>query len=171
MIVYLLLRALTFCAIAAPFYILARFIFLKVKKAPINIKREILLFIFFEYIVVLISLTLIVRSIWFGRVQLVPFQTIMRYVNGRTFTQTAFINLPMNIAIFVPLGTLLPLTWKNLKAFWKVFLISSAFIILIEFLQYFIGRASDIDDYILNILGVIIGYVLYRLYTWKIKST
>ena len=146
----------------APFYILARFIFLKVKKTPINIKREILLFIFFEYIVVLISLTLIVRSIWFGRIQLIPFQTIMRYVNGKTFTQTAFINLPMNIVIFVPLGILLPLVWKKLRAFWKVFFISSAFIILIEFLQYFIGRASDIDDYILNILGVIIGYMIYK---------
>ena len=171
MIDYFLLQALTFCAIAAPIYILARFIFLKIKKTPINIKREILLFIFFEYIVAVISQTLLLQYAGAGRLQLIPFHTIMNYVNRKNFTQNVFINLVINVAIFVPLGTLLPLAWKKLKSFWKVFLSASAFIITIEFLQYFVGRASDIDDYILNILGVIIGYILYKLYTWITKST
>ncbi|WP_428829607.1 VanZ family protein [Paenibacillus riograndensis] len=31
----------------------------------------------------------------------------------------------------------------------------------IEFVQYFLGAAADIDDVILNLLGGILGYVLF----------
>lgn len=40
---------------------------------------------------------------------------------------------------------------------------------LIEFIQLFIGRSSDIDDAILNTLGVMLGYCVLRLYK-KISS-
>ena len=33
----------------------------------------------------------------------------------------------------------------------------------IEFIQFFIGRSTDIDDVILNTTGALLGYLLYVL--------
>ena len=33
----------------------------------------------------------------------------------------------------------------------------------IEFVQFLIGRAFDIDDIILNVIGAIIGFLIYKL--------
>ena len=36
--------------------------------------------------------------------------------------------------------------------------------LVIELIQPFMGREFDIDDIILNFLGVIIGYLIYQLF-------
>jgi len=56
--------------------------------------------------------------------------------------------------------------------------ISAVIIIIIEFVQLATGLGSaDIDDFILNMISCIIGYVLYIIYVkffektiWKIHS-
>jgi glycopeptide antibiotics resistance protein len=66
------------------------------------------------------------------------------------------------MAMFIPSGMILPVVYKKRNSFGKV-LITGAFISLgIEILQLpFASRASDIDDLILNTLGVAIGYGIY----------
>ena len=34
----------------------------------------------------------------------------------------------------------------------------------VEIIQIFIGRSCDIDDVIFNTVGVVIGYVVYKVY-------
>ena len=62
----------------------------------------------------------------------------------------------------IPSGIVLPILYRNLDSFRKVVLAGAGISLCIELLQLpFRVRASDIDDLILNTLGVIIGYGLY----------
>lgn len=69
-----------------------------------------------------------------------------------------------NILMFVPLGFILPVTFRKTKSFRNCTLYLATFSLTIEVIQYFIGRACDIDDLILNTLGGILGYLLYRVF-------
>ncbi|NLN98277.1 MAG: VanZ family protein [Eubacteriaceae bacterium] len=78
-------------------------------------------------------------------------------------TRYSFRNLFGNIALFVPLGLLYPLTSKRdhfMSAMLKIILTTG----LIEVVQYLFiaGRSADIDDILLNTVGGLIGYGLYR---------
>ncbi|MBQ8580087.1 MAG: VanZ family protein [Oscillospiraceae bacterium] len=76
----------------------------------------------------------------------------------------AIINLAGNVIMFVPLGFFPPAIWTKLRALWKMLLLSAGVIIAIEAAQLFSLRGScDTDDLILNLLGVAIGYGLFRL--------
>ncbi|MFB2348610.1 VanZ family protein [Priestia megaterium] len=39
-----------------------------------------------------------------------------------------------------------------------------------EFIQYFIGRSSDIDDVLLNTFGTVIGYVVLLISQYLISK-
>ena len=70
-----------------------------------------------------------------------------------------FTNLPANIIVFIPLGFLLPVLKESMRKFLKVVFISFLIISGAEILQFvFNVGISDIDDIILNMTGVTIGY-------------
>ena len=69
--------------------------------------------------------------------------------------------LLLNIAMFVPYGILLPIVSDKMERFLKTAWVVFATTLTIEVVQYFIGRSADIDDVIMNLLGGIIGYLLY----------
>ena len=71
------------------------------------------------------------------------------------------INLFVNGILFMPYPVLLKLNNQKLKL-WYCFLIPFVTIAVCELLQYGIGRASDIDDVLLNSAGVLIGILLYQ---------
>ena len=68
-----------------------------------------------------------------------------------------------NIILFIPLGFFLPAVFKSNRKAYKTILIIFAITFGIEFFQYFIGRSSDIDDIITNLLGGIIGFIVFKL--------
>ena len=76
-----------------------------------------------------------------------------------------------NILMFIPFGFFLPLVWGRAKKWYATVGIALLFSICIEIIQFFIGRAADIDDVILNTLGGIIGYGAFRVldYLTKLK--
>ena len=77
---------------------------------------------------------------------------------------TAFINIAGNIAMFVPLGAFLPAMWKKLQRAWKAIPVGILSIILIEICQLLTLRGRcDVDDLILNVIGIILGYGMWRL--------
>lgn len=81
-----------------------------------------------------------------------------------TQARISIVNLLGNIVMFIPLGFLLPLIWRKLRKLWKSFLTAAGIILLVEMAQLFTLRGScDIDDLILNLCGVIIGYALWRM--------
>ena len=95
-------------------------------------------------------------------INLIPFASIsyyFRYMAARRF----LINIVGNVAVFVPFGFFPPLLWRRWRNPWRVLAHGAAVPALIEFLQIFNGRSVDVDDIILNFIGVAAGYLLYRL--------
>ena len=71
----------------------------------------------------------------------------------------AVINLGGNVGMFIPLGLFLPWVFTNLRKAWKTLLTAAGIIILVEVLQLFTLLGScDVDDLILNLVGVWLGY-------------
>ena len=70
-----------------------------------------------------------------------------------------------NVIMFVPLGFIFPVACKKVRKFWIASACMAFFSFLIEFSQYFIGRAADIDDLILNTLGGMFGYFVFYVCT------
>ena len=67
-----------------------------------------------------------------------------------------------NIVMFLPIGFCTGLLWRN-NRWWKSALIGCGCSAGIEFIQFFIGRSTDIDDVILNTTGALAGYWLFLL--------
>ena len=94
------------------------------------------------------------------RLNLVPFKQLLWYET----TRDLLINLIGNVAMFVPTGIVLPIVWPRLDRFWKVVPAGMLVSLCIEVLQLpFSSRGTDVDDLLLNTLGVTIGYVLFSL--------
>jgi glycopeptide antibiotics resistance protein len=100
-------------------------------------------------------------------INLVPFSTISFYLSGEANGLVSFFNLAANIALFIPFGIFLKMKERSI---FQLVYIPILFISLIELLQYFTLRGSlDIDDFILNVLGFFIGYLVYPLFTKILK--
>lgn len=98
-----------------------------------------------------------------------PFDSISYYVQllsdeSGHFRREAFINLSANIFAFIPMGFFLPVLWAKMRKFAYCVFTGTCIILSVEILQLFSLLGSfDIDDYILNILGVGLGFLLYLI--------
>jgi glycopeptide antibiotics resistance protein len=92
----------------------------------------------------------------------VPFVTIVPYLLGHKGLLIAGINLVGNIVLLIPVGFLLPLVYRGMT--WKKSLAVAAVVpLVIETMQTVLRVGIfDIDDVILNALGVMIGYWTFR---------
>ena len=73
-----------------------------------------------------------------------------------------------NFLMFVPLGIFLPLIFPEMNRKNSV-LLAAAVPFAVEVLQPVIGRSFDVDDVILNALGILAGYLLVWLCRTKIR--
>ena len=71
-------------------------------------------------------------------------------------------NALLNVALFVPMGLMLPLLWQDLRGGLRTMRTGFALSLGIELLQILSGRATDINDLITNVLGTVIGYGFFR---------
>ncbi|MEF9951107.1 MAG: VanZ family protein [Clostridium sp.] len=108
----------------------------------------------------------------FRSANFIPFDTIIQSFTGQSGSVfRAFLNMLGNIVIFAPFGYCLGLIFKWFNRTWKVGLASFILSVTFEILQYTLYIGSlDIDDVILNTLGGVIGYGVYKLLANKIKS-
>lgn len=71
-------------------------------------------------------------------------------------------NLFGNVGLFIPLGVFLPLLFSVLRRFGRFLLLTLLLILALELTQAATGLGTfDVDDLILNLLGVCLGYLLY----------
>lgn len=99
-----------------------------------------------------------------GTPNFIPFKTILPYLFGYKGLIIAGINLIGNIILLVPIGFIIPFLFKNFN--WRQLLIISFFSgFAIEILQvvFHVG-IFDIDDVILNGLGVMIGFWIFKIF-------
>ena len=94
------------------------------------------------------------------RVNLLPLVNLFDYDSKRDL----LLNVIGNVSMFIPSGIVLPIVYKQLDTFWMTLFAGAGISLCIEIVQLpFSVRATDIDDLILNTVGVIIGYGIYRL--------
>lgn len=75
------------------------------------------------------------------------------------------INLGGNIFLFIPIGYFLPRLWTKMHRFFPFFFTCTLSICLVELLQLFTLLGSlDIDDLILNLFGMILGYLIFVIF-------
>lgn len=77
----------------------------------------------------------------------------------------------LNVALFVPLGLLVPLLGTKRPRLWKIALMGLAVSLVIEVSQLANLRATDVDDIIMNTLGAIIGCAVYCCLPARWRST
>lgn len=80
---------------------------------------------------------------------------------GRTFYLSPFAvyNLIGNVVMFAPFGLCAALLWRRFR-WWKSLLTGACITGFIECWQLLVGRAFDVDDLLLNTLGVLCGFWL-----------
>lgn len=100
-----------------------------------------------------------------GSLQLLPFHTIRNYLifYRRTGSPVSIYNLLGNFLLFLPFGVLVPIRFCALRKVWIFFPFTAGLIGLVEYVQWRTGTgAADVDDFILNLAGAALGYVLVR---------
>ena len=130
--------------------------YFKSERKKMVIHEEIKELLFLMYLIILWELVTS-QDLPGGGTNFMPFREILRYDYG---TKEFYRQVFGNILLFVPLGYFASdyCKIKNLGAITIVSLLSSS---VIEIVQHFIGRSFDIDDIILNIVGGIIGFLLF----------
>ncbi|MCL2519281.1 MAG: VanZ family protein [Oscillospiraceae bacterium] len=125
--------------------------------------KKFIWLIFAIYILVVLKLTVFRAGYVERQINLTLFiDLIETYKNAELWT---FLRLFLgNIGWFVPFGFLLPVLLKK-ERFWKVAALGFMFSFVIETLQYIFRKGvAELDDLILNTLGVVVGYCLYKLF-------
>ena len=158
----------------AAVYVLLR-LFVWRKNRRIDWKREALLLLMYVNLAVVLRFTFYPMSrvsghvqplvfqrdaVWPFRVNLIPLVHLLRFDSRRDL----LLNVIGNCAMFIPTGIILPILYPRLNRGWKVIAAGAGISLCIELLQLpFAVRASDVDDLILNTLGVVLGYGIFRL--------
>ena len=146
-----------------------------IKQKRIDWKREAILLLMYINLAVILRFTFFPMSKVDGRIQplvfdiatafpfrvnLLPLMNLFDYDSKRDL----LLNVIGNAAMFVPRGIVLSIVYKRLNTFWEVLLAGVGISFCIEIIQLpFSVRATDIDDLILNTIGVIVGYGIVTL--------
>lgn len=89
----------------------------------------------------------------------IPFKEIMRYkIDSSLFYR----NVVGNIILFVPFGYLVSYYMKKPK-YYGILLLTFITSLSTEVIQMYIGRSFDIDDILLNFIGGLIGFLIFKI--------
>lgn len=105
---------------------------------------------------------------------IVPFDTIRQY--WRAMESFPFrvwgVNLLGNIGVFIPFGILVPIIWVSMRSIGSLLLTIVIALVILEVSQMLLGAGTmDVDDIILNVLGVLCGRVAYVFVRKKLGIT
>ena len=133
-----------------------RIIYFKINKKKIVFYKEVLRILCLIYLICLFYV-ITFQDVEWSTSNYIPFKEITRY----SFGSKLFIkNVIGNIIMFIPFGFFIGYFFKIKKK--KIMFIIIIFVSTsIELLQRQIGRVFDIDDIILNVLGGMIGFIVY----------
>lgn len=113
------------------------------------------------FMVYIISLFYVVtfQDVSWSTSNFMPFKEIFRY---QLFSPSFIKNVVGNMIMFMPYGFFISYFLKLDKKRY-VILLSLLTSVTIEITQLIIGRVFDVDDILLNIVGGLLGYLVYRL--------
>ena len=125
--------------------------------------RVIFALLLIAYLAIMIKITFFGRREGFGEqvLRLKPFGAFTDYREGHKSFTAVILNYIGNAVLFFPLGIILPAVFKKL-GFLGTVITGMLMSLAVETMQYFTLRGfADIDDLLMNTLGVILGAVLY----------
>ena len=135
-----------------------RITYLILNHEKLVVHEELLMLCFIIYILLLYYFVTF-QDNNYGTNNFIPFREIFRY---KSMSSLFIRNVLCNILLFVPFGFLISYYIKN-RTVIPILVLSILVSCSIEFAQGVIGRTVDIDDVILNVLGGVLGYILYKL--------
>lgn len=104
---------------------------------------------------------------------LMPFKEIRRFWTYRDTLGfwSVVLNLVGNVVAFIPFGIMLPRLFPRCRKFLLTMLFSFEFSLCVELIQL-VGKVGsfDVDDILLNTLGGVLGFLIYRCFVWTAKS-
>ena len=119
--------------------------------------RAVLYLVLAGYLAVVLYATLLRGSGSYRQVNLHLFRAWREAWNN--FSAKNWANVLLNVAMFVPLGFLLPLLWKRFRRWFVTIPAGLGVSLAIELAQLAIGRGiCDVDDLFANTLGGAMGY-------------
>jgi len=103
-------------------------------------------------------------SFLMNRVNLIPFRTVLEYLNSFSIPfHTKIINLLGNTLAFAPFGFFAHVIPNKKPSLLKFTLLMVSASLLIEVIQLiFLVGSCDIDDIILNVLGAVFSYLIFK---------
>lgn len=134
-----------------------RITYIRVNHEKFIFYKEFMNLIFIVYAMLLFQLLTDTELNTTSGVNLVPFTEILRYKVG---THAFYMNVIGNILIFLPFGYFVS-SYVRASKISHILFISLLTSFTIEFIQHYIGRSFDIDDILLNVVGSILGFLLY----------
>ncbi len=136
-----------------------RIAYLIKNKQKFSIGNELMMLVFIIYVLCLFQIVTGQDVSGAHGVNVTLFKELTRYQVG---SKLFYRNIVGNIIMFVPFGFFtsfyLKLDKKRI-----IFYLTLVVSVVIELIQLKIGRAFDVDDIILNMVGGMFGYYLYRL--------
>ena len=127
-------------------------------KPKIIFYKEMIYFGFILYILCLFYVVTFQDVSW-STSNYVPFKEMFRYSFG---SRLFFKNVVGNMLMFMPFGFFVAYILK-LKKVWIMSLLSLIVSLTIETIQSIIGRVFDVDDIILNVIGAILGFLVFKI--------
>ncbi len=126
------------------------------------------LFVFKDFSLNIFSLNYRYPMRWNVDHNYIPLTTILPFLAGYPTWSDALRNVLGNIIPFMPIGLLLPLVYRPIS--WKSVLGFAVLLSLgIEILELVLRAGIfDVDDILLNALGVMLGYVVFRAFAKKL---
>lgn len=76
---------------------------------------------------------------------------------------SAYKSTLLNVLLFIPLGFFLTVLWKRFRNGFLTVLFGFAMSLIIELLQLFTFRATDVNDLMTNTFGTLVGWCIGRL--------
>ncbi len=135
-------------------------------KPKVIFYKEMIYFGFILYVLCLFYVVTFQDVSW-STSNYVPFKEMFRYSFG---SRLFFKNVVGNMLMFMPFGFFVAYILK-LKKVWIMLLLSLIVSLTIETIQSIIGRVFDVDDIILNVIGAILGFLVFKIvYFLKLKS-
>ena len=159
------------------FFIIIRYVWIKMRKKHTTFRYEFWLNLFVFYIFLLFALTVFRDGyfIWqfkfywhrpLSQINIIPLVETFKLSKAKSLVDF-FYNLYGNIVWFVPMGIFIPALSKKHLGFFKVVLIGALISTSIETMQFILNTGvTDIDDVIFNTLGAAVGYLLFFVGKW-----
>ena len=91
---------------------------------------------------------------WDPTLNLIPFQD---------FSTSNIMGMALNAVMFAPLGFLLPAYFERYRHWGRTLAAGFLTSLMVELIQLFTFRATDVDDLIMNTLGTLVGFLIAKL--------